>query len=278
MSDTKFDPHNPDGEPPFPGKLGALPSPQDPRTLMLASYLPAQLTPAPPSVDWTGKASAWRTLGNDRMGDCEVVTCANLVQLWTSNAGREALLAEADVVKAYTALTGYNPRTGANDNGVSSLAMLNYWRRTGLGPAKGKRKILAFVKLDHRDHLEVRTAINIFGGLLTAFQLPRSARTQFTRGQEWSPATMAAGGARGSWGGHAVALPAYDADGFTCVTWGREQRMTLEFWDAYASEAWAVISTDQVAAAESTGGVNPLGFNLDQLRADLAQITNVRTT
>lgn len=281
MTDATFDPHNPDGGEPFPFQLGAQPSPDDPRNLMLANYLTPELTPAPASVDWTAKASKWRTLGNDKMGNCEVVTCANLVQTWTSANNAEVLLAEGDVVKAYTAITGYNPRTGRPDPGISSLAMLNYWRKNGLGPTGGKRKALAFVRLDHRDLNEVKTAVNLFGGLLTAFQLPRSASAQFSRRQVWTPQPMAAGGQRGSWGGHAVALPAYDGDGLTCITWGRRQHMTWGFWGAYAAEAWAVVSADWVGSVEagtvpeSATRVNPLGFDMEKLRDDLANINRI---
>lgn len=249
-------------------RLGHLPSQDDDRTLNFARYTTAELAPPPKAVDWTGKASRWRTLGNDRMGNCEVVTTANLVQLWTSMLDAEVLIPEADVVRAYSAITGYNPQTGRPDPGIRTLDMLNYWRKRGVGG----RGMLAFVRLDHTNREQVRTAAALFGGVFTAFQLPLTAQDQFDRRQVWRSSTTTRRGRRGSWGGHAVALAGYDATGATCITWGRPQRMTWGFVDAYLSEAWAVISPDQVGAA----GRTPLGFDMDKLRADLSAITSVR--
>jgi hypothetical protein len=71
----------------------------------------------------------------------------------------------------------------------------------------------------------------------------------------------------GSWGGHAVFVPKYDANGFTCITWGELKTMTSAFWSAYVDEAHALLSHDWMASKGA-----PSGFNLAELKTDLGLI------
>jgi len=72
------------------------------------------------------------------------------------------------------------------------------------------------------------------------------------------PAGGATGpGEPGSWGGHAVFVPAYDARGLICITWGALKRMTWEFWAAYCDEAYALLSPDwQMPNTQAPGGID----------------------
>ncbi|HWZ75935.1 MAG TPA: hypothetical protein VNX87_05325, partial [Candidatus Sulfotelmatobacter sp.] len=73
---------------------------------------------------------------------------------------------------------------------------------------------------------------------------------------------------KGSWGGHAIPVVAYDSRGVTCVTWGALQSMTWSFWEAYCEEAYAILSNDYLTKKKQT----PQGFNLQQLQADLQDL------
>ncbi len=250
----------------FTPKLGWQPGPPDPRTLKLETYTTPDLPAPPDTVDWMRKVDTWPMLGNNRMGNCVWVSTAHLVQGWTAYAaGTPVLIPESEVVAAYSRVTGYDPATGAHDNGTRSLDALNYWRKTGVGG----RKIVAYVKVDHRNDDSVKSAINLFGGVYIAAQLPRAAQTQFRDRKTWTP-TGGASGRRGSWGGHAMHLGGYGKTGVVVSTWGRTQRATWNWWDTYVSECFAVVSADFLDRAS---GVNPLGFNLDAMLADLKKIT-----
>jgi hypothetical protein len=247
--------------------LGWQPGPADPRTLRLAAYTTPELPEPPPAVNWTKQVRTWPLYRNNMIGDCVPVSCAHLVQGWTRNAsGAEHVIGEDDVVRAYSAISGYDPATGANDHGCRSLDALNYWRNTGIGG----RSIAAYMRLDHLDLAEVRTAIHLFGGVFLAAQLPRAADAQFDARQTWTVQRGPAG-RRGSWGGHAMRCGAYGTKGVTVSTWGRTQTATWGWWNAYAAEAYAVVSTDWLDAA---GGRNPLGIDLDAMVADLRRITS----
>jgi hypothetical protein len=252
-------------------KLGWTEAPIDPRTLKLSAYVTPDLPAPPATLDWMSNASKWPMFRNDRCGDCVPAAFGHLVGAWTTYAdGKTVLLTDADIITAYSGISGYNPRTGANDNGCISNKALNFWRRTGVGG----HKIAAYVNINARDKTAVKAAANLFGGIYIAAQLPLAASTQFDRRQTWTP-TSGANGRKGSWGGHGIHMGRYDADGFTVSTWGRLQKASWAWWDRYVVEAWGIASADWIAAQ---AGTNPLGFDLVKMLDDLDNIAPLNPT
>lgn len=250
-------------------KLGKQPYREDRRTLRFASYVdPKVMPPAPASCKWDRDVKTWPMYANDRIGDCTCAEVGHHLQLWTAAAGHEIDVTEADVVGLYEKVSGYDPATGANDNGAVILDVLNRWRHDGIAG----HKIGAFAEVDVHNHALVEDAIWLFGGISIGVALPVAAQHQanywhLPRGGTGTPA-----GRPGSWGGHCVYSLDYDRRGITVVSWGELIRMSWAFWDAYCEEAWAVISTDFLNGAQQT----PQGFNVAQLQADLAQIGKVQ--
>jgi hypothetical protein len=243
-------------------KLGKLAVRRDPRTLMMAKYVTGQLPAPPASKDWAGKVGkSWGMMKNDAIGDCTCAAAGHLIMEWTANAGTMVKPSTRDIVQAYSAITGYDPRTGAHDNGAAELDVLNYWRRTGIAD----HRIAAFVSLEPTNHTHVMDAVSIFGGCYIGVLLPQTAQGQSV----WSvpPGGTSGPGAPGSWGGHAVPVVAYDPRGLTVVTWGKLLRMTWAFWAAYCDEAYAILSTDFVSKGKA-----PSGFDLKTLQADLKKL------
>jgi hypothetical protein len=113
-------------------------------------------------------------------------------------------------------------------------------------------------------------SVFIFEGCYIGVQLPISAQAQVQNHHTWSvpPGGTTGDGAKGSWGGHAIPVVAYDARGVTVVTWGALQRMTWSFWEAYCDEAYAILSKDYLNKKK----ISAEGFNLEQLQADLADL------
>lgn len=249
-------------------KLGKLAPRHDPRTLQFDNYRGAAL-PAPPMVaDWASKMTKpWGMMRNDRAGCCTCSAAGHMIQAWTVNASALTTISDDAVIAAYSAVSGYDPRTGANDRGAVMLDVLNYWRKTGIGG----RKIAAYVKVNAKNHLQVMEAAYLFGGVYVGVALPLTAQDQINAGKPWDvPAGGAKGrGAPGSWGGHAISEVIYSAAGLEVVTWGKRQPMTWAFWDAYVDETYGVLSADWIGAA----GQAPNGFDLAALTADLAAIT-----
>ena len=245
-------------------KLGKRPARHDPRTLLLADYLvPADLPVPPPRQDWGSHIAQWGMMANDRVGDCTCSAAGHLIMDWTSNAkAKTAQPTDAQVLAAYSAITGYDPRTGANDNGAVELDVLNYWRQKGVGG----HKIGAYAALEPKNHDHVRQALYLFGGLYLGVALPVSAQRQ----KVWCvpPGGAVGEGAPGSWGGHAVPVIAYDPLGLTVVTWGALKRLTWGFFDAYCDESYACLAPDWINGRRQA----PNGLDLQALQADLKKV------
>jgi hypothetical protein len=233
--------------------------------LILEHYLDSSaLPPPPPVVDRASEVASWPMYGNDRIGDCTCAAAGHMIQAWTCYAGSEVTLTEADVIGAYSAVSGYDPATGANDNGANEQDVLNYWLKTGIGG----HKIAGFAQLASVDNLVLaKQALNIFGTLYLGINMPQSAMDQFNAGEPWSYA-----GDLNSIGGHAVPVQAWQTDvtgEIEVVTWGRVQRMTRGFWWNYVEEAWVVFSGDWMTPK----GVAVSGIDRAGLRADFTSLT-----
>ncbi|MGP0020052.1 MAG: hypothetical protein ACLPHP_15885 [Candidatus Sulfotelmatobacter sp.] len=249
-------------------KLGKGTARHDPRALLLATYLTAELPTPPASLDLSPKVgSDWGMMDNDQIGDCTCAAAGHLIMEWTANAGKKMVTpTDKQIVAAYSAITGYNPTTGANDNGAQEVDVLNYWRQTGIAG----HKIGAYASLEPGNHTHIMDSVYIFEGCYIGVQLPISAQAQTQNHQPWSvpPGGTTGDGKPGSWGGHAIPVVAYDPRGVTVVTWGALQVMTWSFWEAYCDEAYAILSTDYLDGDKKA----PQGFDLAQLQADLADL------
>ncbi len=243
-------------------RLGKLVARHDPRTLQLANYVKPELPPPPREADWTKKIKTWPMMANDRIGDCTCAAAGHLIQEWTANASGDAKVVPTKaIIGAYAAISGYDPASGAHDNGANELDVLNYWRRRGIGG----HVIDAYVALEPRNHAHVMESVYLFGGCYIGVALPLSAQRQ----RVWAvpPGGPTGAGAPNSWGGHAVPVVAYDARGLTVVTWGALVRMTWGFWEAYCDEAYAILSKDWLAKNKA-----PSGLDVAALQADLKAI------
>lgn len=239
-------------------RLGRLASrPEDrKRTLKLTDYLPT--LQAPPSANVAPAITSWPMYANDRLGDCTCAASGHMVGVWTQQVdGSPRIFADSDIEGLYALVNG------GQDAGADMLTVLGAWRKQGLA---GDR-ILAYVEVDHTLSAMVKAACWYFSGLYVGVNLPRSAQAQLAAGQPWD-AVATPDGAPGSWGGHAINITAYDRWGLTCVTWGKAQRLTWDFWKKYVDESYAVLPSDydrlQGKALEN-------GFKEDDLKADLAQ-------
>jgi len=244
-------------------KLGRKAVKTDSRTLQLAKYTTA-LPPAPPTQDWTKGITSWGMMLNDTLGDCTIAGVGHAVQVWSANTAAEVTVPDSQILHYYEKWDGYNPKIPSSDRGGIELDVLNHWKKSGFD----KHKLLAFADPAVANLDEVRQAIELFGGVYIGLSLPLTAEDQVNAGEIWDVVTPSGPKtAPGSWGGHCVFVPKYDATSFTCITWGGLQAMTLAFWNAYVDEAHALLSPDWIAAKGS-----PVGLDLVQLKADLAQI------
>lgn len=235
----------------------------DPRTLRLANYLDdaVVLPEIPEQADWTANVATWPMYANDRLGDCTIAAAGHMVQSWTAAASSPREPAEQDILDAYDA-------TGSGDTGRFEVDVLNYWRNTGIG---GDR-IAAYAYLDPQNLDHVHAAIWLFGGVYAGVALPNTAKGQTVWDVDGDPSVQGSDAFPGSWGGHAVPFLGYGAGHLATVTWGATLNLTDAFHLAYTDELYVPLSADFLK-----GDVNPAGFDLAALQADLAVLTGAAT-
>jgi hypothetical protein len=241
-------------------KLGRKAIKTDTRTLQLGDYLKPSLPPPPPSADWTKGIAAWGMMLNDTLGDCTIAGVGHAVQVWSANNGPIVTVPDLTIESYYEKWDGYVPSNPSTDQGGVELDVLNDWRQQSFAG----NALMAFADPKVANLVEVRQSIALFGGVYIGLSLPLTAQKQ----DIWD--VVKGGGAnakKGSWGGHCVFVPKYDAKTFTCITWGQLKTMTVAFWKEYCDEAHTLLGQDWI----NTKG-SPAGFNQAQLQTDLANI------
>jgi len=251
-------------------KLGRKAIKTDSRTLALGRYLTPSLPPPPAAKDWSKGITAWGMMLNgpepsepqfpDGLGDCTIAGCGHAIQVWTANTGSMVTVPDATILNYYEQWDRYVPGNPSTDNGGIELDVLNDWQKQGFAG----NALMAFADPKPANLTEVRQSIALFGGVYIGLSLPLTAQTQ----DVWDVAPKGGANAKpGSWGGHCVFVPKYDAKGFTCITWGQLKTMTVAFWNKYCDEAHALLAQDWLTAKGA-----PSGFDQAQLRADLNAI------
>ncbi len=233
--------------------------------LRLAAYLKADVPPAPKAVDWTRGLTSWGMMGNESHGDCVFAAGAHAIQTWTLNAGLpaqpgiERTLSDAAVLSYYSRWAGYVPGDPATENGFVIADFLNLWKADGYGGVL----LDGFVDPDPANQEHVKQGIALFGGVDVGLQLPLAWQNM----QTWD-VVGGREGAPGSWGGHATWVPAYNAVGPVCVTWGALKQITWAAWARYCDEAHAIVSPVWM----NKNGRAACGFSYGALRTDSRDI------
>jgi hypothetical protein len=225
--------------------------------LKLGQFLTGALPPVPANVDYLSRVADWPMYGNDRYGDCVWAMIGHSIEAATTyGQGRTVQVTDADVLKGYSDVTGFNPDDPPTDQGTVIQDALDYWRKTGVGG----HKILAFAQVDHTNVDEVDAALYLFGHVQVGINFPASAMDQFNEGQPWDVAPYAT-----IEGGHAVDMGSWNE----VVTWAQRQRFTSAFWRTYVEEAWVVITPEWYDAQ----GRNPEGIDAAALGEGFTALT-----
>jgi hypothetical protein len=246
-------------------KLGKKPARQDAVTFKLANYIDTTVLPTPPDSfghEQVIAAKAWGMLGNDDYGDCVWAGAAHETMLWNTERDKTISFDETHVLSDYSKVTGFDPKDPHTDQGTDMQAAASYRRKTGVVDGAGKRhKVAAYLAITPGDVQQHLIALYVFGVVGIGINFPGSAMDQFNAGQPWHVVA----GAKIE-GGHYIPLVA-KRDNLDVITWGQIQEMTPAFLEKYNDESIAYISREML-----TSGRSPEGFDLTQLKADLAAL------
>lgn len=248
-----------------------------PKTLSLSKYF---LTKTPSGIlpvkqRWLGSESmlpdpatkvyreyktppeAIQMYGNDQFGDCVWAMMANFIILATVHTGSIIIPTLDDVLGAYSAVTGFDRNTGANDNGTAITDALAYMCSTGMAGVK----FLAWAQIDHTNLLHRHIATDLFGATLVGVQLPQDAQLQFANGQNWEVSDSAIEG------GHAILHPGYGSEGDDYVSWAKWDQKAGAAWSSkYIDEEYVVITDAWIDQATQQ---TPGGLDIKTLQSDL---------
>ena len=241
-------------------KLGKDAPKIDRRTLLVDDlYIAKDLPPIPQVYDFDAAhpGAPLPMFANDVHGDCVLAGRAHMtlrMEFIEQNAWLK--ITDAQV------LAEYFKESGGADNGLVMLDSLNAWRR-GWKAAGQTYTIDAYAAVTPKKHASVQAAIYLLDGIYTGFALPISAQAQV--GKVWD-VVAGARGKPGSWGGHCVYVPAWNATGPVCVTWGKRQQMTWAFWDKYCDESYAIVDNLDAWRAKPGIDVKSLEAYLQQIK------------
>lgn len=254
-------------------KMGKLPPKVDPTALRLLKYLTPNLPTPPDKLDWSKGLTDWHMMMNDQAGCCTVTALGHHNTGWTVNTKpNPEYINDDEIIRVYSAVSGYNPRIPASDRGAAMVDVLNYVRVNGIGGHRG----WGFVQINPKDKLQVRFGLWAFGGLYFGANLPSIAVDQFDSKKPWTVPSYGPIGnaAPGSGGGHAMYMFADNR----CIPWRYETTFTDEWWYTYVDECYAILSVDWI---DRITRISPSGFDFDTLvndQAILAGVTPPRPT
>lgn len=157
---------------------------------------------------------------------------------------------EAETLRLYSVLTGFDPATGAPDRGTDVDTALNYMACVGVPIDPSFRDMLHPLSVSP-SAAEQCLATEWFGWVGYSLALPLAAQDMTERLDVPRCGLDAAAGRPGGWGAHFVVTCAYDQSRSAimrrCLTWGQDMEITQAFIDAYllrADSGWSNDSLD----------------------------------
>jgi hypothetical protein len=246
-------------------KLGKRRAVHDLRTVRLEDLVKKVLPPIPKEFDFDRDHASDHIplpmFANDKYGDCVLAARAHqTLRLELNEQKSVILISDKDVTEEYF------KESGGYDNGLVMLDSMKSWRR-GWTIAGQTYSIYAFGKVDPSNQSLVSAQIYLLTGANVGLSLPLSARDQLDAGKIWEVIS----GPRsepGSWGGHCVDIPSFDADILECITWGAKQQMTREFFQRYCDENFGIVDNKDNFIANDVLDIGLLQSYLGQLSTD----------
>lgn len=202
--------------------------------LRLRDFLPQISQTVPGAIDYGAKARpALREIyGNDSVGDCVEAGGYHSLGVVTGNAVGDPFIATGEeVLRDYSAITGYDPDRPETDQGTDELEAFAYWSKQGFADGT---KLAGVVELDASNVAEIKLATFAFENLCFGVALPDGFVSPFPSadGFVWDDSA----GPPNPRQGHCFIADGYDDDGLLIDTWGLTGRITFPAVAKYAGD------------------------------------------
>lgn len=206
-------------------------------------------------------------------GDCVMAAWVNETKTLLTDAGVDPAIAAAEIGNAqtaltlYTKITGYNPETGANDNGTEIRDRLKYAQKTGLTDTKGGvHKIGLYVAVNPQKLDHLLFAMYYFDAVPLGLSVTRANEEAFSEAEQQGETPVwdynAGSPVEGLHCIPAVGRP--DSTHIACPNWGLRMLLTEEFRVEHVQEAWAYISPDRISKVTGKSYVGATEAVLDE--------------
>ena len=226
------------------------------RTIPFRAIL--RLSKLPPlEVEWDAHDAVGglvdnRMFANDQYGCCVISSFAHTTLTFEKfEQGVVIPITDQEVIDEYLR------QSGGRDTGLYITLAMKEWRNTGWTAAGQYHSIYAYASVDPLDHSQVMYSIQLLNGCYFGMQVYERDIEQWRNGEPWHLT-----GNNGAFlGGHAVYAYRYNnlnmlptlrscdgrlnycspVPGIWGMTWGTEQFMTWDFWNARCIQAYAVV-------------------------------------
>ena len=243
--------------------------------VMLRRLRGATLSP-PPARDWGCDAMDYMAL-NDELGCCTMSAKSHILtgqEFFGQSRG--VVVPDSETLRGYSAVSGYDPKSGRNDNGATIQDSYDYMRKVGYTVGGVTYRFESFAELDvvdrraGVDHDLVKTCIDAFGAVDIGMVFPDFAMDQFDNNQVWDYTPRMRYQEEG---GHDVCLVGYGGSGagsyYDCWTWSKRQRITVPFVERFFEEFWTQGEKDW----QRPDGTVPNGIDGASAQVQFEQLT-----
>ena len=207
---------------------------------------------------------------NDQLGCCVIAAGGHFVGIETSNADDQFIYSDDQILKDYSAISGYVQGDPSTDNGCDEQTAFQYWQTTGFADGT---KLDKYLGLNAENQTQIMQAMDLFENLFFGVELPDAWISPFPNasGFVWDVGTPDPNN------GHAFLGVGYNAQGVQIDTWGLIGTLTWAGVAALCSpgsggQLYVLLTPDQIPQATEKA---PDGLNWAQLTADFAALDPV---
>jgi hypothetical protein len=250
-------------------KLGKKPFKPDERDVKF-SVLKATVTlPTPPLRFGHGMMfSDWKMLGNgpdnsvksgfQGAGCCVFSGAGHETMETVKLGGHSVTITGKQTISDYSAVTGYVIGDDSTDMGTVVRDALKYRQKVGILDQAGNRhKIGAYVLIDAKSWDSLMVASYVFSAVGIGFEFPNSAMDQFDSGHVWDVVDTYT-----IEGGHYVPVFGRSSKSIGgCVTWGKRQGLTRDFYETFNDETWAMVYPEELRKGKTERGMDLTQLN-----------------
>jgi len=244
-------------------KLGKKAARKGSISFLMDHYVDYSKLPVPPDSFGHYKNVRYSMYGNDKYGCCVLAGAANEHKTWLAETKQKAHFSTRNVLDAYAAITGWNPKIPESDHGTDLQEAASWRRKVGISDIYGKHHTIdSYLALHPGDFNQLKVALYLFGCVGLGLLLHEKAEEEFDKRITWDE-----GRALPNWG-HYVPAVGIDLRGNIVIEcWGRIHRMSERYYKEHGDEGALYLDLSRMSK-----DISPEGFDKQALLQHLQEL------